>query len=99
MFHKGGFLPSQGTIRSGRSRRRAVVAECRRECRRWADTGRTWIALGRTGARAIADIQLRARSTLHRPKQMSTDAPIERYDGRTPVIRCAYGNGEFGAMR
>src|SRR5271154_7153626 len=46
-----------------------------------ADSARTGVASGRTGVRAIADIQLRARRTLHRPKHLSIDAPTERREG------------------
>jgi hypothetical protein len=54
------------------NRRIADVADRERGRLNWADSALAGVASGMTGVRAIADIQLRARSTLHRPKPMLT---------------------------
>jgi hypothetical protein len=48
---------------------RAVISGRCGECLSWAESAPRGVASGRTGVRAIADIQLRARSTLHRPER------------------------------
>jgi hypothetical protein len=56
-------------IRGGWNRRLADIAQRGLGRLNWADCGRTGVASGRIGARAIAAIRLRARNMLHRPKQ------------------------------
>jgi hypothetical protein len=66
-----GFCLEKSLESTGRSRRKPAVADRDLGRLNWAGSAPTGVSSGRTGIRAIADIQLRARSTLHRPKGTS----------------------------
>jgi hypothetical protein len=54
---------------SGRLRRKPAVADRDLGRLNWVDSAPTGTASGTTGVRAIAALPLRARNSLHRPKQ------------------------------
>ena len=60
---------------------------CIRECRKRAESAPTEVASGRTGVRAKAVIQVRARNWLHRPGAHLSELSADGREGRLAAAR------------